>query len=543
MLRNINILMLAAVTLTSCSFVKFERGPYAIRDVRAVYSAQENVTFLSWRLRDDAALDSVEFELFDSENDAFVPIDLDDAIFPAEPYACGDGFLCFQYQVDGSLSFGTNQPLRSVHDEFGVFAGPPIQFQFTQQTFNARPTAIDNNRAIDPQIDSWFERERFPLRRTIEWTFTDSDEAGFCPPANEFIDVEGPWDDSGDPIEVDPSWTAEERCMVLRPRREGSTTPVVGTLRPSAETTVDQQQYVPPRIIAPSLYTVLIDLEIPNAERCAQVKDFLLSTLEAAIRARGESLRLGVYTPIGEDGRPTDGCEQGPRHTYPIDQMLADAVAAEQEIAPADARLLLIYINNVEVPPSDTIINQFLELLGSLFEETELARFTWAIASNSILSLVDWDFQTGWRPIEDDTFREDMISFTKAALPFSTMDHSELKEVTITAPDGVEPLYFKLCQTAPFPWSGVGVTPGFPEFDRRTPAVPWPTETKPFYTVPIEPQRLVAETEWVRRRVVATVEYCTAFCDGPVRTEAGTDYDSWLNPNVPDPMGACRWTP
>lgn len=543
MLRHATIFLIAGMC-AACSFVKFERGPYAVRDVRIAYSSQEDVTFYSWRLRDDAALDSVRFELWDNENEAFVPIELSQAIFPAEPYPCGDGFLCFQYQVDGLAEPAEESPIRSVHDDFGAFAGPPPRFEFTSQTFTARPLAIDNNRSIDPRFDRWFEAADFPLKREFEWRWADPQDDQICPPATEFVENDsGDWQLASEPIEVDYSWTTEQSCMVLRPRRTGPTTPVVGRLRPSAETTVVQQPYVPPRIIAPSLYSVLIDLEIPNAERCAQVKDFLLGTIERAVAARGEHERLGVYTPIGDDGLPTAGCRQGPRDIYPIDQMLADATAAERQVAPNDARLLLIYINNVEVPPGDTIVNQFLELLSSLFEQTELARFTWAIGSNTVLDLVAWDYQTGWRPIEDETLREDIVSFTRAALPFSSMDHSPTKEIGITAPEDVEPEYFKLCQTSPFPWSSVGVTPGFPQFDRRTPAVEWPDNTTPFYTVSIEPQRLVAETEWVRRRVVATIEYCTAFCDGPFRSESGEDYPSWLSPGVADPMEVCKWTP
>jgi hypothetical protein len=488
------LISLAAGFVAGCSFVKFERGPYAVRDVRIVYSAQEDVTFYSWRLRDDAALDRVRFELWNTETESFEPIDLSDAIFPAAPYACGDGFVCLQYQRDGLHEPDDVPPVRSVHVDQGVFAGPPAQFQFASRTFDANPVAIDNNLAIDPRLDSWFEAFEFPLRRDIEWRFVAPASRGICPAAADFIDdTSGGWDIAEAIISVDHGWTDSETCMVLRPRRrEGPTSPVVDPLRPSAETTVIDQPYVPPRIIAPTLYSVLIDLEIPNAERCAQVKDFLLSTIDSAIAARGERERLGVYTPLGEDGLPTAGCEQGPRDIYPIDQMLADAVAAENRIAPADARLLLIYINNVEVPPGDTIVNQFVELLGSLFEQTELARFTWAIGSNTVLDLVAWDFQTGWRPVEDETLAEDIVSFTRAALPFSTMDHSPTKEIRITAPEGVDPLYFKLCQTAPFPWSSVGVTPGFPQFDRRTPAVAWPENDAPFYTVAIEPQRLVA---------------------------------------------------
>lgn len=530
--------------LVSCSFIKFERGPYAIRDLQVVYSAQEDVTFYSWRLRADADVDRVRFELWSNEDERFVPIELGEALFPAQPYSCGGDFLCFQYQVDGLEELPEVPPVRSIHEDQGIFAGPDTSFERVIRTFDATPLAIEDNRAIDARIDSWFVDAEFPLKRDYEWQFVELED-GRCPVSESFAaDDLGGFAVVAEPIEVDSEWTESDVCIVVRPsRRVGPTVPVVRRLKPSAVTTFERQSYVPPRIDAPTLYAVLVDMEIPNTDRCAQVKDFLFGTLESAIEARGEAVRLGIYTPLsGDDGQPTTGCEQGPRDTYPIDLILSDAIAAERSIEPQDARLLLIYVNNVEIPPGDRIVNQFVELSESLFEETDLSRYTWAIGSNAILDLVAWDFQTGWRPVEDETFRQDIVAFSRSALPFSTMDHSELKEISIEAPPDTAPLYFKLCQTSPFPYSAVGVTPGFPQFDRRTPAVEWPEEGQPFYTVPIEPQILVANTEYVQRRVDAVVEVCTAFCDGPFRTESGVDYDSWLRPGVQDPMEVCRWT-
>ena len=82
--------------------MRFEKSPYAVRGLDVVYSEQEDLTFISWRLRDDADPNRVSFEL--NQGGQWLPLDLTRAPFPAEPFECDGDYLCFQYQLSGRYS-------------------------------------------------------------------------------------------------------------------------------------------------------------------------------------------------------------------------------------------------------------------------------------------------------------------------------------------------------------------------------------------------------------------------------------------------------
>ncbi|MFU8805842.1 MAG: hypothetical protein ACNA8W_18665, partial [Bradymonadaceae bacterium] len=117
---------LLLATISACSFIEFERGPYAVRGLDVVYSEQEDLTFLVWRLRNDALLDQVGFELY--EGGEYIPLDLSAAPYPGDGYGCDRTYVCFQYQLPGRYEFPDGvRPVRSLHARHGLFEGSPAR--------------------------------------------------------------------------------------------------------------------------------------------------------------------------------------------------------------------------------------------------------------------------------------------------------------------------------------------------------------------------------------------------------------------------------
>ena len=554
--------LLAGLLLcTSCSFVEFERGPYAIRDLEAVYSAQEDVTFFSWRLRKDARPALVSFELHD--DGAWGPIDLADAPFAADPYECGE-FWCYQYQVDGEYVVDEDivSPLRSVHRDDGVFMGPTERYRRVQLTFDVDPIALGRNDAIDPRRFDWFADNRVPLVRNYEWQFSRWTGAGCENP------LDGRWQRVDVPIAVERDWTANAvtdngLCFNARPIRTDEDGAVrQARLMPSAETVWEVQEYVPPKKTAPIVWGMLLDLEIPSESRCRDVKDRIIGMVESSIAARGGSQKLGIFTPLdSETGEALSGCDQAATRDYPLEEMLRASETARAEHSPTEIRVLWVFVNNIELPPPERVIEQ-LALLGLLSsfgdggfideflpeEEQdevlpdELADappvYTWAIGSNVFMGLIPWDATTPWRPVEDKTFAADIKSVVSGTLPFATMIHEYETEVEIRKPEAAleRPLFFKTCNSTPVVLEAVGIEPGFPEY-WPTDVIPWPEfdDNPPYYLVPLEPQVLVPRSNYVRRRVEVVIEVCTAFCEGPFRTQGGEDHPSWGSTST------CQW--
>jgi hypothetical protein len=550
---------------SSCSQIQFERGPYAIRALEVVYSAQEDVTFFSWKLRQDARLDRVDFELW--QDGDFVPIELEQAPFPARPWECGKHW-CFQYQVPGKYELPEEHPspMRSEHVDQGLFMGAPERSWRVEETFDINPIGLGHNEKIDPNRFDWFAENDIPFRRDYEWQFSDWDGDECAEPRSE------EWRAMDEPVEVAHAWTERAVidswiCFNVRPIR----TDEAGALRqarmvPSAETTFETQSYVPPKEKAPIVWGMLIDLEIPNETRCRQVKGRIIDIVEAAIESRGEAQKLGIYTPTDpETGDELGGCDQAPVREYPFERMLRDAKTAESEKAPTEMKVLWVFANNIELPPPQRVLDQLdlfglallaggadlgggefgdeipidPEMLPEEYADLVVPAHTWAIGSNVFMGLFPWNVTTGWRPVEDETLAADINSVTKRTLPFATMLHEPETNVEIHVPAEAEsrPLYFKTCSSTPLPLDAIGITELSPEYGPID-TIPWPEfdDVAPYYRVSLDPQKLVPASAYVRRRMEVVVEVCTAFCDGPFRTRGGIDYNGWRD------IGVCQWT-
>lgn len=547
--RAVAIRWIAMLTILfgviSCSFIEFERGSYAIRGLEVVYSEQEELTFLVWRLRPDADLERVRFELFD---DGWQPVHLQDAVFAAEPYRCGD-FTCFQFQIEGRMEWQqVDSPVRSIHDEFGTFHGPTPSVREASSTFRARPFPVGKNDRIDPVIWSWFEDLGVPLRRSYEWRFVDRDGESCLTP------TEDKWNLIDGFAETDTSWTNEEVCFAIRPARPGGPSDVTPVI-PAAVTTWHRYRYTPPRLRQPIYYSVLLDLEIPNAGRCTQVKDYILNAIDDSINARGTQVRLGVYTPISRDtGESLGGCEQERRQLYPVADILRDADDAVRDAAPEPIKIVWIYVNNLDLPPPADSAAQLGQLIPREEEERRYESITWAIGSSTILTglrsgeaTVSWDLTTGWRPIEDETFRTDIRATAAREMPFFTMQHDADTLVEVIAPPGTEPEFFKICGSTPEPIGSFGIwSSGFP-IDFPYPqavAQRWANDGgPPYFKLDLEPQVLVTRAEYLPVEIDVIVEVCEAFCNHPFRTRGGEIYPDWREP-VPGGYNqeVCQWS-
>ena len=362
----------------------------------------------------------------------------------------------------------------------------------------------------------------------------------------------------------DPTWVDSPSgvCLSLRPDRSDDNGVVLSTvLSPSAETRFETQVYVPEVYSAPIVYGVLIDLEIPNDMRCEQVKTWLEDQIDSAFQARGDVQQLGIYTPMSSNTlEPLTGCEQESNQDYPVETMLADARRAHAMIEPNAVRVVWVYVNNVDLPPSERLLDRVVQLGAALEFDDGLEKYTWAIGSNGIIGSdqeetipigedagfpIDpsefpsraWDFTTGWRPIEDDTFRADLRSFARNVLPFKTMLHDDSTPVPITSPSGRVPERFKLCQTTPVAYFGITIPSSNAIYGPLSTSLPWPNESEPSYSVELGEQYLVASDDFADLRVSAVVEFCDRFCPARFQTLGGARFDSWQQTG----MEVCQW--
>jgi hypothetical protein len=539
------LLAWCALCAWGCADVRFEKSPYAIRGLEVVYSEQEDLTFLSWRLRDEADPGKVRFEL--NQSDQWLPLDLDEAPFPAEPYECDGDYLCFQYQLSGRyrLEDVDERPLRSIHDTEGLYAGGVPRFQRVERTFGIDPIALDRNATIDPKRFDWFAQNAIPLERDYTHQLVGSSrgygEAGGCAEPSP-----GAWRALGSRVDPRDGWVEEPVCLSARPDRQDRPGVVVTVaFPPGAELFSEQQDYVPPEERPPLLYLHLVDLLIRGEARCASARDGLVNEFDDRIGRRSpDAIRLGVFTPTDpETGQPTNGCQQASDQDYPVRQ-IAELVKAEAaRLEPTNVKLVVVYMNNVELPPSEQVLAQLVALGDELASVDNVDLHSLAVGSNAIIGLFPWSDSIGWRPITDETFFGDIENWSEYHLPFRTTLHDPSTPVRVRAPVGArQPAYFKMCAVTPQALTGVEFGPWSDPVDQALVppgalTFPWTPEGEPSYTTALPTQVLVSFEEYTRQSSSVVVEVCERFCRFPFRAESGTDYGSWLG------QRECQWAP
>jgi hypothetical protein len=197
--------------------------------------------------------------------------------------------------------------------------------------------------------------------------------------------------------------------------------------------------------------------------------------------------------------------------------------------------VIWVYVNNVELPPSERLINQLFELEMRLAEQRNIHLYYWTIGSNLIMNIAPWNWTTGWRPVEDETFIADLESFAVYNMPFRTMLHDSRTEVPIRPLEQAQnPSEFKICQsTVTFDRLRTADTLHFGPWDR---VFPWPASDRVLYQISLSPQERVPFREYRRQVNSVVVEACERFCANPFRNRAGLDFDNWR-----ESFGRCQW--
>ncbi len=532
------------LSLFSCANIRFEQSPYAPRKVEAVYSQQENLTFIVWRLAADADPGLVRFELWG--NGKYESIDLNNTAYPAQPYRCVGG-LCFQYQVEGLYRVPANTSmLRSEHVNEGLFVGPVGAVRQVVDTLSMAPIALSRNTSIDPTLSDWFVNHRVPLRRNFQYALYAFTEGSIhevlpgCPlPPTET------WESFKGEVAAfvpESQWTEDARCLALQPMRRGGDGVILKqAVIPSAELWAATEVYTPERETAPIVYLMLIDLLITSSERCQQVYARLPELIAEAFEARGPAKRIGIYGPVAQDtGVALSACQQSDTQAYPIVQIRSDIEATRVELGDVKTRIVVVYVNNTFVQPSDQVLMQLFLLNEGIADTGDI--FLWGIGSGDGGPIELDDFM-GWRSIEDRSFAGDITAFAKRTLPFVTVLHDITTMVPLNAPRGatLPPEAFKLCSTQPLNYLLVGSPFDDSWYTKNSQSAPWPTFGAPAYTIDLGEQWLVPWVEYKRLSIQSTIETCDRFCAHPFRDRAGLDHVSWLDVESGSGMGVCAW--
>jgi hypothetical protein len=385
-------------------------------------------------------------------------------------------------------------------------------------------------------VQEWFTGEGLYLRRGYEWRFVaaEGEDCG--------TNVEREWAPTAGAIALDYAWVDDDVCLEMRPRRtDAGGVTLQHRLLPSAETFALDQEYVPASGETPIIYGVLMDLHIPNPERCAYVRQAFVERIDAEIAARGPVTRLGVFEPLDAGGSPLQECEQVEDRNYPVLEMLDVLFDAIAPYEPFTVRPLLIYANNLQQVLPEHLSQQLFAISAATWEHTRT--FTWAITAQFGLAL-SADETLAWQSVDSAAFEQSVRELATSTLPFYTIEHDLFTPVRVRQPDrSREPEAFKICHAIPLPIAWVQTNPTSPPVSPAGGAADWEwrSDAYPVFHIDLGDLSLIPSEQFVVPRVRVAIEYCERFCDNPFRAADGTIYDSWRTPAAELPMEACVW--
>ena len=464
------LLTVAASTtaVVGCGDVHFLPSPFTPQNVELVYSAQEHLTIVRWRVEATAPVDETRFELLGP--DGYQPIDFSRSLFTGGVVACGDGtHSCAQYVVRGHYpqrpTAGQFRPVRAVHEFYGELPGAPAKSRTLENSFLMKSFFNFKNDPVFVNLTDYVASDG-------DYKFPRAFESALWPTAGVCV-AETPPDGvvfhpldlmTGIPPEK-PLTAAGRYCVAIRPvpADSGDRAMLQVPIATLPEVVTAQQVLNPPVETSPIIYQVILDLEIPLADRCAEagamhrephgeIHEGRLCRCPQAADHQPVARLPPAQRPHGR-GRPDSGRRQADRRVVhrgpspvppPVLQQRGwvSAAAADPDIRGAVRRAR-------RAAPGHT-----------------LQTFAWLFSPPTTRALSDlpWMYPDPWLTYDDPTFELMLYSYATNTLPFRTQLHSSDVPVQLLSPQDVEAYagkQIKICSSSPeiLPMSSAGPYP------------------------------------------------------------------------------------
>jgi hypothetical protein len=356
--------------------------------------------------------------------------------------------------------------------------------------------------------------------------------AGLCISDTPPSDVSfSPLDDTGGfppPLPLTDSGTY---CVAAQavPSDGGDTTMVQVRIATVPETVTATQIFVPPVERSPIIYQIILDLEIPVPDRCADVIQKIESLTAADLVGGGVPVHKLPTINLAANG--TSQCAQTNGRTL---ESAAMADQIKQLITTLDGKhqqAHLMYFNNLDAPlpmPLTTSIQSLLDALAQPPPGYELIPQHWMFApAAAFVGPITWWAYWPWETT-DDMFKMMLEDYGRQKLPYTSQEHLAYEPVALLSPADTTTYagsWVKICSSSP------GITPiaTMPfQRDITDPAWKITTDDPPSYLVTLNNQIAVAATQFVEQSAIVNYQICTKYCaDHPYVTAAGKPGYSW----------------
>ena len=558
-------------SLGACGNVTFVDAPYAPRHISIIYSAQEDLTLVRWRMSATNLDQAVGFDLLD-QTGVWRPIDFAASLYPGGVAPCGkdpggkgpggkDAGLCAQTVLPGRYQPPAKAPsaLRSRNPTFGTSPGDAATFQSAARTLGLRSVFLRGNAIMSTTIgdviggDPVFVFPR-PLEKAL-WERAGVCVPGYRPDGTSFDPVpglQGTWPAPA-PLSTAGRYCASIRAIMNSGDRGVDAPVAVDTL---PEVTSGDHVYTVPTERTPFSYQIVLDLSIPVADRCQEatqdIQSLVASTLGKYSALRALPL-LDLSAQIDpETNAPGTPCRQSPLRAIDAEgtaQKIKEAAASWPEQHP---RFFVLYFNNLRAPLPDALAQSLGAYRNAVVDSAplpvplnEFQALLWAFGPPEMsqsfpgsLPFPGWDLSRDWLTATDPAFVPELMDIGSQSLPLISEIQDPAAAVPLLTPDQAQPLdggLIRLCQVSIAPQAGTSLQMvGHDASGGLTylpPDLQWPVHRSDphAYLLSLPEVWAVSAVGFNAHKSHIRYEVCTRYCDHAFTSESGVSIaEGWI---------------
>ena len=523
----------------ACGPVEFFPSPFTPQKVELVYSAQEDITIVRWRISSpDPAAGGLSFEILDPSG-TYQPVDFSRSVYAGGGAACADGDgSCFQYVVRGAYAAPAGHaPVRAVHAGDGTLPGgrPTPRTVDTSLTvasfFHAGNDVVYVNIEDTVASDGPYVFAR-PYERTMWATkglclsgsppdgvgFSPLDRTtGFPPPA---------------PLTDDGIY-----CVGIRPVPADTGPPALAQARVATQPELVPLHvtYTPPVEASPIIYQIVLDLDIRVGSRCATTIDTIETVVKDTMYSVGVPVVQLPTINLATDGSGSS-CAQPQSRTLPADSMAQAVKQTVLTFPQHHQQFHFLYFNNLNAPLPPSLTSSLQTLFDDLTNNPpdDLQLLSWLFNPGFAAATgPKWWMTQAWQgagDADDKDLSDALTSYAQATLPYTSQIYDDNVPLPYFSDDQVARFAgatFKVCAQSPSQDKIVGVT----DLAWLGAGPIWPINANdpPGFLTPLPNiQTNTPAPSFVPISIVADLQVCTRYCaDHPYVSSAGAGVLSW----------------
>jgi hypothetical protein len=540
------MLIAASWACLGCGDVHFVPSPFTPQNVERIYSTQEDISIVRWRISSTAPPGSdLEFQILGDSG--YESLDFSRSVFPGGAAPCGDGQgSCFQYVVRGQYPIGDRpRPVRAVHSVYGTLPGGLVAARTVAKTIGVVSFFHTNNDVVYVNItDAVASDGSYLFPRLYERTMWPTN--GLCVSDSIPTGVGfSPLDATGGFPPDSPLSDSGIYCVAVRPLPTDAGAAAIAQTRVATvpEVTTLHQTYAPAVEQSPVIYQIVLDLEIPVPDRCADAIATIEGLVDKYMNLVAVPVRQLPTVNLATNPNATGGaanCAQTDQRTLPAADM---AEAVKQVVASfpqTHQQFHFFYFNNLNAPLPSTLTDSLSALFDALASPPppyDLATLSWLFNPGLAAATGPtwWMSQPPWQAADDPSFEQTLGSYVLQNLPYESQTHDPQSPVPLLSPadsaqdDGD---LFKICSSSPAAWAAYSSPP-----QQLSGGPSWPIvgSDPPAYLVSLPTQISVPANGFVEASAAIDFQICSRYCvDHPYLSTGGTGVSSW----APSPLCA-----